>query len=102
MKRYSMSFRAAETARNPEVLISGFLALSGARNDIQNMPTLMQKIRLAFRGWQRRREERDREFIAKNTWSGAPARSPEPPRTAALDVDIEGLTIAYLDGSGRT
>src|SRR5207253_4317556 len=28
-----LSFRAAETARNPEVLGAGFLALFGARND---------------------------------------------------------------------
>jgi hypothetical protein len=28
-----MSFRAAETARNPEVIGPGFLALFGARND---------------------------------------------------------------------
>ena len=66
------------------------------------MPTLMQKIRLALRGWNRRRQERDRDFLAKNTWgTAAPvpvARTTEP---VSVSMDIEGLTVAYLDGSGR-
>lgn len=65
----------------------------------------MQKIRLAFRGWNRRREERDREFLAKNTgWgSGAPAPSPATRQTGVSvpHIDMDGLTVAYLDDSGQ-
>ena len=63
----------------------------------------MQKIRLAFRGWNRRREEKDREFLAKSNWSGGP-----PSSAAAEDrgptqaIDVEGLIVAYIDNSGRT
>ncbi len=67
------------------------------------MPTFMQKIRLAIRGWNRRREEKEREFLAKNLWSGAPPPSAAPLRAAAphLHIDVEGLTVAYLDDSGQ-
>jgi len=68
------------------------------------MPTLMQKIRLAIRGWNRRREEKEREFLAKNAvWGGAPptpAPAASPARSPALHVDMDGLTVACLDGSG--
>jgi hypothetical protein len=69
------------------------------------MPTLMQKIRLVIRGWNRRREEQQREFLAKDAGWGSvaqaippasgPARSPLP------HLDLEGLTVAYLDDSGQ-
>jgi hypothetical protein len=64
----------------------------------------MQKIRLAIRGWQRRREESEREFVARNaSWAAAPiAQAPvaaTPQR--AFAIDVEGLTVAYLDDSGR-
>ncbi len=68
------------------------------------MPTLMQKIRLAFKGWNRRREERDRELVAKHSW-GPSAAQPAPaarPPVASLPIDVEGIQIAYLDTSGRT
>ena len=66
------------------------------------MPTLMQKIRLALRGWNRRREERDREFLAKNTWSPG-AKVAEPATAGAPSaIDMDGLTVACLDGSGRS
>ncbi|HYS53793.1 MAG TPA: hypothetical protein VER58_08555 [Thermoanaerobaculia bacterium] len=67
------------------------------------MPTLMQKIRLAIRGWSRRREEKEREFLAKNAWGGAPPTpaAASPARSPALHIDIDGLTVAYLDGSGQ-
>ncbi len=66
------------------------------------MPTLMQKIRLALRGWNRRREERDREFLAKNAgWTpaagGAGAAKPASRQT---QIDMDGLTVACLDSSG--
>jgi hypothetical protein len=67
------------------------------------MPTLMQKIRLAIRGWSRRREEKEKEFLAKNTWSGGQAIPPVQTgqaRLPVLHVDIEGLVVAYLDDSG--
>jgi hypothetical protein len=64
----------------------------------------MQKIRLAVRGWNRRREEKEREFLAKNLWSGGQPPPPavqEQPRAAVLHMDLEGLTVAYLDDSGQ-
>lgn len=63
----------------------------------------MQKIRLAIRGWNRRREEKEKEFLAKNLWSGGQAIPPVQtgqPRAAVLNIDIEGLIVAYLDDSG--
>jgi hypothetical protein len=88
------------------------------------MPTLMQKIRLALKGWNRRREEREREFVARNVgWGGGGAgglkaaapQAPQAPSGAAgfspptngfsppasASPDLEGLAVAYLDDSGR-
>jgi hypothetical protein len=63
----------------------------------------MQKIRLAFRGWQRRREEREKEFLTRNASWGAPAPvvTAAPAKTRAFEIDMEGLTVAYLDDSGQ-
>lgn len=63
----------------------------------------MQKIRLAIRGWNRRRDEKDKEFLAKNAWSGGQAIPPVQAgqaRLPVLHVDVEGLTVAYLEDSG--
>jgi len=64
----------------------------------------MQKIRLAFRGWQRRREDSDRDFLARNAAWGAslvaPPKIADEPKAVA-EIDIEGLQVAYLDDSGR-
>ena len=67
------------------------------------MPTFMQKIRLAFRGWQRRREESEKEFLTRNaTWgAAAPVAVATPAKTRTFDIDMEGLTVAYLDDSGQ-
>jgi hypothetical protein len=67
------------------------------------MPTLMQKIRLGIRGWQRRREESEKEFLTRNaSWSApAPAVSAAPTKTRTFAIDMEGLTVAYLDDSGQ-
>jgi hypothetical protein len=67
--------------------------------------SFLQKIRLVLRGWSRRREEKEREFLRKNaTWGGAPA----PAKSTAggggaprKPVDMDGLHAAYLDGSGQ-
>lgn len=63
----------------------------------------MQKIRLAIRGWNRRREEKEKEFLAKNTWSGGLQPAVGGLKTAApqKNIDVEGLTVAYLDDSGH-
>lgn len=70
------------------------------------MPTFMQKIRLALRGWSRRREEKNREFLARNVSrpasAGQATAEDDRLKLAHTEVDIEGLTVAYLDGSGRT
>jgi len=67
------------------------------------MPTLMQKIRLGIRGWQRRREESEKEFLARNASWGAPApvAAAAPAKTRTFAIDMEGLTVAYLDDSGQ-
>ncbi len=67
------------------------------------MPTFIQKIRLVIRGWQRRREEHDKEFLARNaTWGVAPsAVAPARAKARSFAVDAEGLTVAYLDDSGQ-
>jgi len=68
------------------------------------VPTLMQKLRLALRGWSRRREEAKKEFLAKNTaWSPprvGQALMPVLPQSKET-IDIDGLTVAYLDDSGH-
>jgi len=63
----------------------------------------MQKIRLAFRGWQRRREESEKEFLTRNaTWGAAvPVAVATPAKTRTFEIDMEGLTVAYLDDSGQ-
>lgn len=66
----------------------------------------MQKIRLAIRGWSRRREEAEKEFLAKNTWRGGQAVLPVPAESgqtgsSVIQIDREGLAVAYLDESGR-
>lgn len=66
-------------------------------------------MKLAFRGWSRRREEREQEFLRKNMkWGVAPpvpvAPPPAtPPKASTVQIaapDLEGLQAAYLDGSG--
>jgi hypothetical protein len=67
------------------------------------MPTFIQKIRLVLRGWSRRREERDREFLAKNAgWTPAVASAAGArPASTQTQVDMDGLTVACLDSSGQ-
>ena len=62
----------------------------------------MQKIRLALRGWMRRREQSEEEFLRRNANWGTTA-APAPPRAAAVrkSIDMDGLQAAYLDGSGQ-
>jgi hypothetical protein len=70
--------------------------------------SLLQRIGLAWRGWNRRREQRNAEFLAKQpTWSNTPAAAPPAtpgPTTAAasagMEIDRDGLQVAYLDDSG--
>ena len=66
------------------------------------MPTLMQKIKLAIRGWNRRRDEKQQEFLKQNTWSSGFSRE-EPAKAGvpSTKIDVEGLTVAYLDDSGH-
>ncbi len=64
----------------------------------------MQKIRLVFRGWQRRREEREKEFLTRNAGWGATvpaAVATAPAKKRTFVIDTEGLTVAYLDDSGH-
>jgi len=75
--------------------------------------SFMQKIRLVLRGWSRRREEKEQEFLRKNTgWAPAPPPSGaagfSPPSDALkraappkIAIDMDGLHAAYLDGSGQ-
>ena len=63
----------------------------------------MQKIRLGIRGWQRRREESEKEFLTRNaSWgAAAPVAVATPAKTRTFAIDMEGLTVAYLDDSGQ-
>jgi hypothetical protein len=64
----------------------------------------MQKIKLAIRGWNRRREEKQQEFLKQNAWGGGQAIAPVQQGRAGLPVlhvDVEGLIVAYLDDSGH-
>jgi hypothetical protein len=67
--------------------------------------SLMQKLRLAWRGWQRRREDSQREFVARNAgWTApAPAATPAPRASSVVStsIDREGLQCAFLDESGH-
>lgn len=70
------------------------------------MPTFLQKIQLAFRGWQRRREEAQRAFVAQNAGWGAAAKTPQAAGAAGggggkSAIDLEGLQVAFLDESGQ-
>lgn len=74
------------------------------------MPTLMQKLRLALRGWSRRREEAQKEFLARNlpqrpspgaARHALPASGERAGVRGAILPDIDGLTVAYLDDSGH-
>ena len=73
--------------------------------------TFFQKLQVAFRVWSRRRADdakrKDEEFLTRNiSWgSGGQAPSPVTPRTGqagapVLQIDLEGLQVAYLDDSG--
>jgi hypothetical protein len=66
------------------------------------MPTFFQKIRLAIRGWNRRREEANQAFVARSTWK-APDVGQASARPAAgqTPIDMDGLIVAFLDDSGR-
>jgi len=72
--------------------------------------SFFQKIRLVLRGWSRRREQRDQEFLQRNMkWAPPPVGVP-PPTAAAMaaevrgrtqqTIDLDGLQAAYLDASG--
>jgi hypothetical protein len=74
--------------------------------------SLMQKIRLVLRGWMRRREEKEQEFLRRNTGWGAsngapaaaaaePAKAEAPSGGVLKSIDMDGLQAAYLDNSGQ-
>jgi len=73
----------------------------------------MQKLRLGIRGWSRRQDEqrllRDREFLQKNSSWGSPPVVPavvqvptsRVKKSAAVEADLDGLQVAFLDDSGQ-
>lgn len=61
----------------------------------------MQKLRLAIRGWSRRREEANHDFVQRNASWSKPAQTAAEPAKTSYAIDIEGLTVAYLDDSGQ-
>jgi hypothetical protein len=72
--------------------------------------SFFQKIRLALRGWGRRRAEatkrRNEEFLRRNvSWAPPPAPAQSRDRTrsriSSVRIDREGLQVAFLDDSGR-
>ena len=74
--------------------------------------SFFQKLRLGWRGWNRRREDESKrkqeEFLRTNAGWAAPALAAATPvakpadvqKVAPKSVDLEGLQAAYLDGSG--
>ena len=65
--------------------------------------SIMQRIRLWWRGSQRRREEKDRQFLQRNTWQAAAPEAPPVSRqlsAVSQTIDRDGLQAAYLDRSG--
>jgi hypothetical protein len=74
--------------------------------------SFFQKLRLVFRGWSRRREQQEQEFLRRNMkWAAPPAsggQAPSPVLTQpkptggapVLHIDLDGLQAAYLDASG--
>lgn len=68
--------------------------------------SLGQRLRLWWRGSQRRREEREAEFLTRNaSWAPTPAapaalESRQLPSAGSQPGDIAGLQAAYLDRSG--
>jgi len=60
--------------------------------------TLMQRLRLWWKGSQRRRDE----FGKTAAWSSSGGQAPRPVRVATQQVDRDGILSAYLDQSGRT
>lgn len=63
--------------------------------------SFFQKIRLAFRGWSRRREQQEQEFLRKNIgWAPQPAAAPPKVTPPLFAIDLDGLQAAYLDASG--
>jgi len=65
------------------------------------MPTLFQKIKLAIRGWNRRREEANQAFVTRSAWTAPDVGRASARPTKAAPIDIDGLVVAFLDDSGR-
>ena len=67
--------------------------------------TFLQKLRLAIGGWQRRREDRQQEFVRQNaTWTPTTTPTNETKArvvSSSIEIDREGLQCAFLDESGR-
>ena len=71
--------------------------------------TIWQRLRVAFRGWSRRREEEAKaaqaDLLRRNASWGPAGAAPKPAPVVAVPnpstVDIEGLQVAYLDDSGQ-
>jgi len=65
--------------------------------------SLLQKIRLVFRGWSRRREQAREEFVRSNANWTAPgvAQAFQPVPAPKKSIDLEGLQVAFLEDSGR-
>jgi hypothetical protein len=66
------------------------------------MPSLFGRFFDAIASWNRRREEREREFVASNaTWTSSAAAPRAGAPAVSRQIDREGLQAAFLDQSGR-
>jgi len=72
--------------------------------------SFLQKMKLGLRGWSRRRAaestRKNEEFLSRQTGWGKPPEAPARPQEAspskpAVEIDLEGLQVAYLDDSGK-
>src|SRR5512140_3182188 len=66
------------------------------------MASFIEKIVQAIDGWGKRREERERAFVAANAgWNAPAAAGAQQARKSTIAIDREGLQAAFLDQSGR-
>ena len=66
------------------------------------MPSLLKRFFDGIASWSRRREEREREFVAANaSWTSAAAAQQSHRAPLSTSIDREGLQAAFLDQSGR-
>src|ERR1041384_5018410 len=89
---------SSEEARSMSRLASSRSCVMVRYYDNAMAMTLMQRLRLWWKGSQRRRDE----FGKTATWASSGGQALTPVRAAKPQIDRDGILSAYLDQSGRT